>query len=181
VPCHGRDSLAQRSRKARTVGSILDAAAGLFHDQGVQNTTIDEIAERADVSVGSVYFHFASKEALHLRVTEHALDLNEQYMQRAVRPECSPLQRVLLAGDAYLAFHLDEAGAFRMIALRVLEPSGAEHLADVERSIADRVERLVGAVEQDLRAALAANESAATSTRRTPRRFCGARGTGSSP
>ena len=145
-------------RKARTVGSILAAAAELFHAKGLQNTTVDEIAERADVSVGSVYFHFRSKEALYLELTERALDINERYMQRAERPDYSPLQRVLAAGDAYLAFHLEEPGAFRMIALRVLEPAPGEDLREVEQRIADRVERLVGAVEAQLEAALAAGE-----------------------
>jgi TetR/AcrR family transcriptional regulator len=145
-------------RKARTVGAIRQAAAELFRAKGLQNTTIDEIADRADVSVGSVYFHFKSKEALYLELTERALDINERYMRRAERPDYSPLQRVLAAGDAYLAFHLEEPGAFRMIALRVLEPAPGEDLREVEQRIADRVERLVGAVESQLDAALAAGE-----------------------
>jgi AcrR family transcriptional regulator len=152
-------------RKARTVGAILSAAGSLFHAKGLQNTTIDEIAELADVSVGSVYHHFKSKEALYLELTERALDVNEEYMQRAERPDYSPLQRVLAAGDVYLAFHLEEPGAFRMIALRVLEPSPGDDLRDVEQRIADRVERLVGAVEAQLQAALAAGEIRPLDTR----------------
>jgi len=136
------------------VASILDAAGELFHAKGVQNTTIDEIAELADVSVGSVYFHFQSKEALYLELTERALDVNEEYMRRAQRPEYSPLQRVLAAADAYLQFHLEEPGAFRMIALRVLEPPAGESLAEVEERIAERVERLVGEVGLNLLAAI---------------------------
>ena len=145
-------------RKARTVAAILDAAGRLFHDKGLQHTTIEEIARLADVSVGSVYVHFKSKEALYLELTERALDINEQYMRRADRSDYSPLQRVLAAGDAYLAFHIEEPGAFRMIALRVLEPAPGEDLREVEQRIADRVERLVGAVELQLQAAVAAGE-----------------------
>jgi len=79
-------------------------------------------------------------------------------MRRARREDYSPLQRVLAAGDAYLSFHLEEPGAFRMIALRVLEPIPGEDLREVERRIADRVERLVGEVERQLEAAVAAGE-----------------------
>jgi TetR/AcrR family transcriptional regulator len=145
-------------RKARTVAAILDAAGRLFHEKGLQRTTIDEIARLADVSVGSVYGHFKSKEALYLELTERALDINERYMRRAEDPAHSALQRVLAAGDAYLAFHLEEPGAFRMIALRVLEPAPGGDLREVERRIADRVERLVGAVEGQLEAAIATGE-----------------------
>jgi AcrR family transcriptional regulator len=145
-------------RKARTVGAILQAAERLFREKGMQQTTIDEIAELADVSVGSVYFHFKSKEALYLALVEQALDVNEAYMRRARDSELSPFDRVLAAGEAYLRFHLEHPGAFRMIALRVLEPSPGAELAAIEDRIADRVEKLVGAVEVDLVAAIEAGE-----------------------
>jgi len=145
-------------RKARTVSAILGAAERLFHEKGMQQTTIDEIAELADVSVGSVYFHFRSKEALYLALVEAALDVNEAYMRQAEDPQRSPFERVLAAGDAYLRFHIEHPGAFRMIALRVLEPSPGAELADIEVRIADRVEKLVGTVEIDLRAAIDAGE-----------------------
>lgn len=145
-------------RKAQTVGAILDAAAQLFRDKGMKGTTIEEIAESADVSVGSVYFHFRSKEALYLALVEQALEVNEAYMRQADIPELSPFGRVLAAGDAYMRFHLEQPGAFRMVALRVLEPSPGEELAEIEDRIADRVEQLVGAVEADLRAAIEAGE-----------------------
>lgn len=145
-------------RKARTVAAILEAAGRLFQEKGVQRTTVEEIADLADVSVGSVYGHFKSKEALYLELTERALAVNERYMRLTEREEYSPLQRVLAAGDAYLRFHLEEPGAFRMIALRVLEPAPDEELREVEQRIAERVERLVAAVEEQLAAAAAAGE-----------------------
>lgn len=144
-------------RKAKTAAAILDAAEFLFRQRGFQATTIDEIAEKADVSVGSVYVHFDSKTGLYLALVERALDINEAAMGKvADLGLTSPLERVYAAGDAYLEFHLKHPGAFQMIALRVLEPSSGVH--DVEARIADRVRKLVGAVEDDLRAAIEAGE-----------------------
>jgi TetR/AcrR family transcriptional regulator len=60
---------------------------------------------------------------------------------------------LVAAGDAYLSFHLEEPGAFRMISLRVLEPCPGEELREVEQRMADRVERTVGTLEQQLDAA----------------------------
>ena len=48
-------------RKARTVAAILDAAEHLFLEHGFHSTTVEEIAARADVSVGSIYVHFKGK------------------------------------------------------------------------------------------------------------------------
>lgn len=144
-------------RKARTASAILDAAEALFRQRGFQATTIDEIAERADVSVGSVYVHFENKAGLYLALVERALVINEAAMGKVAELDLSsPLERVFAAGDAYLNFHLEHPGAFEMIALRVLEPSSGMH--EAEARIAERVQHLVGAVEADLRAAIAAGE-----------------------
>lgn len=144
-------------KKAKTASAILDAAEVLFRQRGFQPTTIDEIAERADVSVGSVYVHFENKANLYLALVERALAINEAAMDGVAELGLtSPLERVFAAGDAYLNFHLEHPGAFQMIALRVLEPSSG--IREAEARIAERVQQMVGAVEADLRAAIEAGE-----------------------
>ncbi len=51
----------QRRSEARP-GEILDAALGLFVDRGFSATKIEDIAEGAGVSKGTVYLYFKSKE-----------------------------------------------------------------------------------------------------------------------
>jgi len=43
---------------------ILEAALELFAEQGFNGTAIPQIAKRAGVSVGTIYWHFDSKEAV---------------------------------------------------------------------------------------------------------------------
>lgn len=43
---------------------ILDAAEALFYEQGVENTSMDQVASRANVSKRTVYNHFDTKDAL---------------------------------------------------------------------------------------------------------------------
>lgn len=144
-------------RKATTASAILDAAEDLFRKRGFQATTIDEIADKADVSVGSVYVHFDNKVGLYLALVERALEINETAMSKVAELGLrSPLERVFAASEAYMNFHLQHPGAFQMIALRAFEPSSGIH--EVEARIAERVQRLVDAVEADLRAAIAAGE-----------------------
>lgn len=59
-PATDARALGRQRKHAR----ILDAAERLFAMQGVQKTTIDEIASAAQVSKGLVYDHHESKEAL---------------------------------------------------------------------------------------------------------------------
>lgn len=44
--------------------AILEAALGLFVERGFHGTAVPEIAERAGVGAGTIYRHFASKEAM---------------------------------------------------------------------------------------------------------------------
>lgn len=55
----GRQSRTQRKRT-----TILEAATDLFLQNGYLGTSMDEVAQRADVSKQTVYAQFASKEAL---------------------------------------------------------------------------------------------------------------------
>ena len=43
---------------------LIAGAAELFHEQGVHRTTLAEVAERADVPLGNVYYYFKTKDEL---------------------------------------------------------------------------------------------------------------------
>lgn len=146
-------------RTARTTAAVLDAAEEVFRRDGYHRATIERIAEAAGVSVGTIYFHFGSKESLYLALVERALEVNERYMAEAWDPSLSPLRQVLAAGDAYMRFHLDHPGYFRMIALRGLDLAPGEEPPEAERRIAERVDVLVGAVAEGIERAVEAGEA----------------------
>ncbi len=63
----------QERRKARTRASLIAAARRLFAAQGVEVTTVAEIAAEADVAIGSFYNYFRTKEDLLAGILEDAL------------------------------------------------------------------------------------------------------------
>jgi TetR/AcrR family transcriptional regulator, cholesterol catabolism regulator len=55
----------RRERKKQEVAQrILGAALELFREQGYEATTVEQIAERADVAKGTFFNHFERKDAL---------------------------------------------------------------------------------------------------------------------
>lgn len=61
---------------------ILDAAESLFFENGVTRTSLEQIADKAGLTRGAIYWHFANKvdlfRALHERVRLPQEDLVEQ-------------------------------------------------------------------------------------------------------
>ena len=55
-----RESLAQGRTGKRD--RLIDAASHLFYEQGVERTTIADIAAAADVPLGNVYYYFKTKD-----------------------------------------------------------------------------------------------------------------------
>ena len=54
----------RRSDGERKRALILETALALFREKGFDGTTVRDIAERAEISVGSAYHYFPSKEAI---------------------------------------------------------------------------------------------------------------------
>lgn len=64
----------RKSQKEATRQRVLDAARDLFETQGYEETTVREIARRAEVSVGSVFTTFANKGDILSQVMADRLD-----------------------------------------------------------------------------------------------------------
>jgi AcrR family transcriptional regulator len=57
---------------------LTAAAARVLHEQGVERTTLADIARVADVPVGNVYYYFKTKDDLvQAALSEHDTQLNE--------------------------------------------------------------------------------------------------------
>lgn len=62
----------QRRKDARP-GEIVEAATVLFAEKGFAATRLEDVARRADVSKGTIYVYFETKEALFRAVAREAL------------------------------------------------------------------------------------------------------------
>ncbi|NGO71712.1 TetR/AcrR family transcriptional regulator [Streptomyces boncukensis] len=103
-----------RSRET-TRQKLFQAAVTLIAEQGFSSTTVDEIAERAGVAKGTVYYNFASKTELFEELLRHGVemltaDLREAAGSAARRGggRVDALDAMILAGlqfiDRYPAF-----------------------------------------------------------------------------
>ncbi len=84
----------RQARSAATVEIILEATVQVLLDRGVEGTTTKRIAERAGVSVGSLYQYFPNKEALISElVARHIAKMQELTRVTIEKLARGPLER----------------------------------------------------------------------------------------
>lgn len=78
---------------------ILRAAAEVFTEKGFASARIEDVAQRAGIAKGTVYLHFASKEALFKALVETVVAPSVGHMEELMRddeiPSAELLRRVL--------------------------------------------------------------------------------------
>ena len=142
----------QARRKARTASAILDAAERLFVSRGYQATTVEQLADEADVAVGSLYGHFGGKDGVYAAVIDRALELDKEYCDEGWAGGVDPVGRLVGIGDGYLRFAREHPGHFRVF--RFPPPDGPAHgpVAEAVARVAERarseVDRMAGAIEE---------------------------------
>nr|WP_030060562.1 MULTISPECIES: TetR/AcrR family transcriptional regulator [Streptomyces] len=72
------DSVNRRVQASQKRRRLTAAAARVLHEQGVERTTLADIAREADVPVGNVYYYFKTKDELvRAALSEHSAYLDE--------------------------------------------------------------------------------------------------------
>jgi AcrR family transcriptional regulator len=97
-----------RRRKEARPGEILGAALACFAERGFAATRLDDVAQRAGVTKGTVYLYFPNKEELFKAVVAQALVPNlergEALLSEAGDPQsAAALLAALIRGWAELA------------------------------------------------------------------------------
>ncbi|HKX31796.1 MAG TPA: TetR/AcrR family transcriptional regulator [Blastocatellia bacterium] len=83
---------------------LLEAADNLIHELGFPSLRIEQIVERAGLSIGTFYLYFESKNDLFVNLVIENTVLLQRRLEAASRTEGSVLQRLDRVSDTYLDF-----------------------------------------------------------------------------
>src|SRR5437868_8449582 len=73
---------------------ILRTAARLFQQRGYDATSMNDVAAALKLSKGGLYHHFQSKDEMLFHIMNHALDITEERVVKAVRGIQNPEERL---------------------------------------------------------------------------------------
>ncbi|MDO6966815.1 TetR/AcrR family transcriptional regulator [Rhizobium alvei] len=138
----------RQARSASTVDAIFEATIQVLISGGTQRLTTTRVAERAGVSVGTMYQYFPHKQALLYALNERYLDLLAERMENVCRSQHGKTSREMIEAlvNAYW-----EAKTERSDVTRALYSSAVE--LDNEALIDAFAKRMDAATQEMLRSA----------------------------
>ena len=100
----------KQARSAELVAAILEAAVQVLAKEGAQRFTTARVAEKAGVSVGSLYQYFPNKAAILFRLQSDEWRQTTEMMREILEDiERPPLERLRTLVHAFIRSECDEA------------------------------------------------------------------------
>ena len=100
-----REKLQRRSE-------IIDAAEKIFFTKGFESATMDEIAEEAELSKGTLYLYFKSKEDLQFAIFMRGSDILMKMMKDNLSEEHNGYQSLLGLAESFIRFSREKRKHF---------------------------------------------------------------------
>lgn len=91
----------ERERQQRR-SDIIDAAERVFFKHGIEKATMEEVAEEAELSKGTLYLYFKSKEELHFAINMRGADILYDYFKEAIKKGKTGMDKVVSIGRAFI-------------------------------------------------------------------------------
>jgi AcrR family transcriptional regulator len=136
----GRKRMTGKERREQ----LLGIARQLFAERGLDGTSIEEIAARADVSKPVVYEHFGGKEGLYAVVVDREVERFITMATRLLGGEDNNMPKFEVAAVELLRYIEDNSDGFRILVRDSNPSSGSGTFASLISDIASQVEYILG-------------------------------------
>ncbi|MBD0020540.1 TetR family transcriptional regulator [Gordonia pseudamarae] len=135
-----------RMTAAQRRAQLIEVARGLFAERGFEGTSIEEIAQRANVSKPIVYEHFGGKEGLYAVVVDREMETLLEMVTSSLS-RTSSFQRIQQVALALLTYMEERTDGFRILVRGDSTATGGfssllnDAISQVEHILASEFER----------------------------------------
>ncbi len=98
---------------------IFEAAIKVFSSNGYESATMDEVASKAGVAKGTLYYHFKSKEELFYFVVQSGIDLINSEVKESIKEISDPIEILKESARVQLKYVYINKDLFRVIMSQV--------------------------------------------------------------
>lgn len=126
---------------------VMAAAVQLFAEYGYHAASMREIARMAGIQAASIYYHYASKQAILVEIMETYMNQLNAALERILREEQQPRQRFFAAIANHIRQHTTHKFEFFIIDTEIRSLEGEKRGAIL--ALRDRYEDLMQELLQD--------------------------------
>jgi AcrR family transcriptional regulator len=135
--------------------SILDAAEKVFFSRGVREATMDEVAEAAELSKGTLYLYFKSKHEIYYSINHRALLILRKMFEAVMKLPVSGAEKMREIGRAYYRFSQEYPDYFEAMMHFEAEVLKAEDAGSVGLECHEAGMGVLGLVAESIRQGIA--------------------------
>ena len=101
--------------KIQRRNAIIDAAESVFFKVGIDNASMDQVAQEAELSKGTLYLYFKSKDELYRAIILRGFIILKRKLKEAALSQENGFQNVKAISEAYIKFSYEHLGYFNAI------------------------------------------------------------------
>ncbi|MCK9391200.1 MAG: TetR/AcrR family transcriptional regulator [Syntrophales bacterium] len=138
----------RKREKENRKNAILKAARKLFFDKGFKNVTVESIAKKAELSKGSVYLYFKSKEDIYTQILLSDIDKFHKVMANIIREGQSSSATLMSLANLYTDFFMNDRELFRIMMNYMLNIDHMNLPEEIDHLIVKATNKTIDIIEE---------------------------------
>lgn len=143
----GLEERRKRERENRK-NVILKAARKLFLEKGFKTVTVESIARKAELSKGSIYLYYNSKEEIYTQILLSDIDKFHNHIADLLQNPSNASEALVRLADIYVDFFLNERELFRILMTFMLHTTDMNLPQDLNKQIIKTTNRTISIIEE---------------------------------
>ena len=103
--------------KCRRREEIISAAEKMFFSKGIDQTTMDDIAEAAELAKGTLYLYFSNKEDISYAIAEKSIGIMNHMAEAVPDLKLNPIDKLIALSNVFIDFANKYPERFRILIL----------------------------------------------------------------
>ena len=146
----GLEERRKRERENRK-NAILKSARRLFFEKGFKTVTVESIAKKAELSKGSIYLYYNSKEEIYTQILLSDIDKFHDRISDLLQTPSSASEALMRLASIYVDFFLNDRELFRILMTFMLHTTDMNLPEDLNTHIIKTTNKTINIIEQVFR------------------------------
>jgi len=138
----------RKREKENRKNAILKAARKLFFDKGFRNVTVESIAKKAELSKGSVYLYFKSKEEIYTQILLGDIDKFHKVIASLMQEGQSSSAMLMGLANIYADFFMNDRELFRIMMNYMLNIDHMNLPEEIDHLIVKATNKTIDIIEE---------------------------------